>query len=251
MPCLLLKAGRLVKTIKFKNPGYVGDPINAVRIYNDKEVDDLIVLDIGATVDGTPVQTDLLSRIAGECFMPLAYGGGIASVEQAQAVLKLGAEKVAVNTGAVEQPDLVTRLADRFGSQAVIGSIDVRKRLFGRYEVYVRGGRKATGIDPVAHAVALQSRGAGELLVTSIDRDGTMSGYDIELLRRVTAVVSLPVIACGGAGSVEDFGRAVRDGGASAVAAGSMVVYQGPHRAVLINFPTRRQVAAVLGDDRG
>lgn len=247
MPCLLLKKGRLVKTIKFADASYVGDPINAVRIYNEKEVDDLIVLDIGASVDGTPIPLALLGRMASECFMPLAYGGGIRTIDDVRQVLTIGAEKVALNTAAVEDPGLVRQAADVFGSQAIIVSIDVRKRMFGRYEVCTVGGRKRTGLDPVAHALAMQEAGAGELLVTSIDRDGTMTGYDIELVRRVTDAVSIPVIASGGAGTLEHIAGVVRDGGASAAAAGSMVVYQGPNRAVLISFPSRDELKAALG----
>lgn len=248
LPCLLLKKGRLVKTVKFGDPSYVGDPINAVRIYNEKEVDDLIVLDIGAPVDGTPVPLALLGRMASECFMPLAYGGGLRTLDDVRQVLSIGAEKVALNTAAVDNPALVRQAADVFGSQAIIVSIDVRKRLFGRYEVCSTGGRKKTGLDPVAHALAMQEAGAGELLVTSIDRDGTMSGYDVELIRRVTDAVSIPVIACGGAGTLDHIAEVVRDGAASAAAAGSMVVYQGPNRAVLISFPSREELKAALGD---
>lgn len=246
MPCLLLKAGRLVKTIKFKNPGYVGDPINAVRIYNDKEVDDLIVLDIGATVDGTPVQTDLLSRIAGECFMPLAYGGGLRSVEEARRVMKLGVEKVIFNTSAWERSEVLRDAAREFGAQAVVASIDVRRKILGRYEVCVANGSRGTGMDPVEYAKRMEQLGAGEILLNAIDRDGTMEGYDLELIRRVTAAVGVPVIAAGGAGSVEHFREAVTIGGADAVAAGAMFVFHGPHRAVLITYPPRAALEAAL-----
>jgi cyclase len=247
MPCLLLKKGRLVKTIKFEDPSYVGDPINAIRIYNEKEVDDLVVLDIGATVDGTPIPLALLGRFATECFMPLAYGGGIRTIDDVKQVLAIGAEKVVLNTSAVDNPALVTQASEMFGAQAVVVSIDVRKRMFGRYEVFTSGGKRKTGLDPVQHALAMQAAGAGELFVTSIDRDGTMSGYEVELIRRITGAVSIPVIACGGAGKLEHIAEVVRDGGASAAAAGSMVVYQGPNRAVLISFPSREELKTALG----
>jgi imidazole glycerol-phosphate synthase subunit HisF len=246
MPCLLLRGAGLVKTVKFKNPAYVGDPINTVRIYNEKEVDELIFLDITATPEGRHPQFKLVAEIATECFMPFAYGGGVRSLDDARTLFSLGAEKVAVNTYAAENPDLVGQVAEVFGSQSIIVSIDVRKGFLGRYQVWTNGGRRAIGVDPVTYATRMEAAGAGELLLTSIDRDGTFEGYDVDLIRRVASAVSIPVIACGGAGTVEDFGRAVRDGGASAVAAGSMVVYQGRNRGVLINFPSRDELKRVL-----
>ncbi len=246
MPCLLLKDGSLVKTIKFKDPGYIGDPINAIRIYNEKEVDELIFLDITATIENKRPPFKVLSEIASECFMPVAYGGGIRHLEDIQEIFSLGIEKVVINTYAVEKPDFVRQAADKFGTQSIVASIDVRKKLLGRYEVYTQGGRKGTGLDPVAYAIQMQQQGAGEIMLTAIDRDGTQEGYDIELLHKVTAAVDVPVIACGGAGKVADFGLAVKEGGASACAAGSMVVYYGRNRAVLINFPTRAELEAVL-----
>ncbi|NMC79718.1 MAG: imidazole glycerol phosphate synthase subunit HisF [Chloroflexi bacterium] len=246
MPCLLLKDGSLVKTIKFKDPGYIGDPINAIRIYNEKEVDELIFLDITATIEAKRPPFKVLSEIASECFMPVAYGGGIRHLEDIQEIFSLGIEKVVINTYAAEKPDFVRQAADKFGTQSIVASIDVRKKLLGRYEVYTQGGRKGTGLDPVAYAIQMQQQGAGEIMLTAIDRDGTQEGYDIELLRKVTAAVDVPVIASGGAGKVTDFGLAVKEGGASACAAGSMVVYYGRNRAVLINFPTRAELEAVL-----
>lgn len=246
MPCLLLRNRALVKTVKFKNPNYVGDPINTVRIYNEKEVDELIFLDITATAEGKKPQFQLVAEIASECFMPFAYGGGIHDLADFATILHQGAEKVAINTSAYENPALIIEAAAHFGSQSIIVSIDVKKKMFGRYAVFVKGGRVHTGIDPVSYARRMEDLGAGELLLTSIDRDGTMDGYDVELIRMVANAVSIPVIACGGAGSVADFGAAVKQGGASAVAAGSMVVYQGRHRAVLINFPSRAELEEVL-----
>jgi cyclase len=246
MPCLLLRGAALVKTIQFKNPSYVGAPLNAIRIYNEKEVDELIFLDITATVEGKRPPLKLLSEIASECFMPVAYGGGVTRLEDVDAVLSLGIEKIAVNTHAVADPSFLTRVADKFGSQAVVVSIDVKRSLFGKYEVYTHGGRKATGLDPAVWAQRAEQAGAGEILLTSIDRDGTGKGFDVELLQRVTSKVSIPVVASGGAGTVQDIGIAVRDGGASAAALGSMAVYHGRNRAVLINFPTREELDRVL-----
>jgi cyclase len=237
IPCLLLRGSGLVKTVRFKEPRYLGDPINIVRLFNDKEVDELVLLDINATPERRGPRLDLLGDIVSEAFIPLCYGGGVRSLDHFNALFSLGVEKVALNTAAVDDPALVTAAAERYGSQSVIVSIDVRKPLIGGQRVVTRGGRQRTGLDPVQFAVEMERRGAGELLLNSVDRDGTMAGYDLDLVRRVTAAVSIPVVACGGAGSVADLGRAVNEGGAAAAAAGSLFVYQGPHRAVLINYP--------------
>jgi|SRR3989304_1887977 len=246
MPCLLLRNRGLVKTVKFKNPAYVGDPINTIRIFNEKEVDELILLDITATIENKEVNYQVISEVASECFMPLTYGGGIRSIESAKKIFSIGIEKIAINSSALENPGFIKELADVFGSQSVVVSIDVKKTLLGKYLVFAKGGRESTKNDPVEWAKNAEHLGAGELLLTSIDRDGTFEGYDIELIKRVSSAVNIPVIACGGAGKIDDFAIAVHDGRASAVAAGSMVVYQGPHRAVLINFPTRLEIETVL-----
>jgi imidazole glycerol-phosphate synthase subunit HisF len=242
MPCLLLQNGSLVKTIHFKDPGYIGDPINAVRIYNEKEVDELIFLDITATLENRKPPFKVLSEIASECFMPVAYGGGIRDIDDIREIFRLGIEKVAINTYAVDNPSFLRAAADKFGSQSIVASIDVKKNWRGRYEVFKQGGRKGTGLDPAQHARNLEKLGAGEILLTSIDRDGTQEGYDTDLIKQVTSAVNIPVIACGGAGKVKDFGQAVREGGASACAAGSLFVYFGRNRAVLINFPTHTEL---------
>lgn len=247
IPCLLLRNQGLVKTVKFKDPKYVGDPINSVKIFNDKEVDELIFLDITATVENRRPPFKLLSEITSECFMPLGYGGGIRSVEDIREILGLGVEKVIINSHAVEDQSFVSRAAELFGSQSIVVSLDVKKSLLGKYEIRTCGERKATGLDPVRFAVQMQERGAGELFLNSIDRDGTQQGYDIDLIRRVTEAVSIPVIACGGAGRLEDFADAVHKGGASAVSAGSFFVFQGKHRAVLISFPTPEELQRTLG----
>ncbi len=246
MPCLLSKNGRLVKTVKFKNPAYIGDPVNAIKIYNEKEVDELILVDITATIEERKPSLDLISEIADECFMPLTYGGGIRDVDDMRRIFGLGIEKIAVNSYAAENPSFITQAAALFGSQSVVVSIDAKKNWLGRYTVFTHGGRKDIKRDPVAYAREMEQMGAGEILLNSIDRDGTMEGYDLDLIKTVAGAIGIPVIACGGAGSVDDFGKAVKTGGASAVAAGSMVVYQGKNRGVLINFPTREDLERVL-----
>lgn len=237
IPCLLLKGAGLVKTVQFKDPKYVGDPRNAVRIFNEKEVDELVVLDIMATREKRPPQFQLIEEIVSEAFMPVAYGGGICNVEQAARLVALGVEKVVVNSCAVERPELIRELAQQLGSQSTVVSIDVRKRWFGGYETYTHGGRKRTELKPVEHARKMEELGAGELFLNSIDRDGTMSGFDLGLIREVVEAVSIPVIACGGAGSIEDLGKAINEGKASAAAAGSLFVFHGKYRAVLISYP--------------
>jgi cyclase len=237
IPCLLLKDNYFYKTVKFKDPIYLGDPINILRIFNEKEVDEILILDIGASLSQKGPNFPLLRDIGSECFMPLGYGGGIRSLDQMKLLFQVGFEKMSLNTVLHENPNLVTLGAKAFGSQSVVVSMDVKKGLFGSYEVMSRNGIKKTGRDPVEFAREMEQRGAGEILVNSIDRDGTMQGYDLQLLRMVSSAVKVPVIACGGAGEVADFGAAVKDGGASAVAAGSMFVFQGKHRAVLISFP--------------
>ncbi len=246
IPALLLRNRGLVKTVKFKDPKYLGDPINIVRIFNDKEVDELVFLDISATNEKRRPPFDLLANITSECFMPLAYGGGIQNMDDIKTLFTLGIEKVILNTTAMENPGLITRAAEFGGSQAIVVSVDVKKNFLGRYEVFTHSGQKGTGYDPVRYAAELEKRGAGELFLNSIDRDGTMLGYDIPLIKSVTQAVSIPVIACGGAHRVEDFGEAIKSAGASAVAAGSMFVFQGKHRAVLITYPTREEIEQVL-----
>ncbi|MCR4336552.1 MAG: AglZ/HisF2 family acetamidino modification protein [Candidatus Omnitrophica bacterium] len=246
IPCLLLQDGRLVKTVKFKNPSYVGNPINAIKIYNEKEVDELIVLDITATSKNRNPSFELLSEIAEECFMPLTYGGGVRSMEDLQKLFTLGIEKVAINTYAIENPSLIKEAAISFGSQSIVVAVDVKKNIWGKYMVCSHGGQKPVNLSAIEHVQKMAEMGAGEIFLNSIDRDGTWNGYDLDLIRMISASVQIPVIACGGAGSVDDFGRAVKEGGASAVAAGSMVVYQGKDLGVLINFPNREKLEKVL-----
>lgn len=245
IPCLLLKDAALVKGVQFKNHCYVGDPLNAVHIFNEMEVDELILLDIGATSEKRKPNFQMIEDIASECFMPLVYGGGIRELDDIRKILEIGVEKIAINSYAFEYPEFVRKAAQEFGSQSIIVSIDVKKNVQGKNEVFIFGGEKSIGVDPASYAKKIETMGAGEILLNSIDREGTWEGYDIELIKQVTSAVKIPVIACGGAGKIEDFNQAVKSG-ASAVAAGSMFVYQGKDRGVLINFPTKVELQGVL-----
>lgn len=242
IPALLLKGQGLVKTVKFKEPKYLGDPINIVRIFNDKEVDELVLLDITATPEKRGPQFDLLKNIASEAFIPLAYGGGIRSMDDVRKLLSIGIEKLIMNTSAVETPFLVREVADHAGSQAAVVSMDVKKGLLGKYEVLTHCGQKKTGLDPVKHAVEMERMGVGEILINSIDRDGTMQGYDLDLVRKVADAVRVPVVACGGAGNLSHVSEVIKQGHASAAAAGSIFVFQGPLRGVLISYPTPKEL---------
>ncbi len=246
IPALLLKGQGLVKTVKFKDPKYLGDPINVVRIFNDKEVDELVLLDITATPENRGPQFNVLKDIASEAFIPLAYGGGIRSMDDVHTLLGIGIEKLILNTSSVEKPALVREIADHAGSQAVVVSIDVKKNFLGKYEVFTHCGQKKTGLDPVKHAVEMEKMGAGEILINSIDRDGTMQGYDIELVKKVADAVNVPVVACGGAGNLDHVAEVIQQGHASAAAAGSIFVFQGPLRGVLISYPARQELKKLL-----
>lgn len=246
IPCLLLFKNGLYKTVRFRNPGYVGDPINAIKIFNEKEVDELIVLDITASSENRSPNFKLISSIASECFMPLSYGGGVRSFDDVAKVLEIGVEKISLNTSLYENPGLVQETAKAFGTQCIIASIDVKKNFLGRWQVFVSRGTKNTGKDPVEYARRAEDLGAGEILLTSIDREGTWDGYDVDLVQRVSAAVSVPVIANGGAGNVGHLGEVVKRGHASALALGSMVVYQKKGLGVLINFPRRTDLERTL-----
>lgn len=241
IPVLLLKNAGLVKTQKFKEPKYVGDPINAVKIFNEKEVDELIFLDINASKEKKKPNLKLLNEIATECFMPLCYGGGIKSIEDIKNIINCGVEKVSLNSVAIENPVFIRTAADVFGSSTIVVSIDIKKNFWGKKLIYTYSGTHSTGLDPIKFAVEMQKKGAGELLVNSIDNDGMMQGYDYELIRQISKEVDIPVIACGGAGSIQHFKEAVNVG-ASALAAGSMFVFHGTHRAVLINYPSQKDL---------
>jgi cyclase len=245
IPCLQLVGDGLVKATRFRKPAYIGDPVNTVRIFNELEVDELCFLDIRATVNGRPPNLKVLREIANECFMPLSYGGAIRDLDTARDILGIGFEKIVVGSMAVEQPEFVSALAREFGSQAVVCVVDARQRLFGHYRVHSHDGTKKQPFGPAEWARRLADLGAGELLVTSMDREGTWNGFDLALTRDVSEAVNVPVIAHGGAGSIAHIAAAVA-AGASAVALGSMVVFQGPGMGVLVNFPDRTELTAAL-----
>ena len=241
IPVLLLQDGGLVKSVKFKKPVYVGDPLNAVKIFNEKEIDEIVILDIDASKQKRGPDMKRIAEICGEAFIPLAYGGGISTIEQVDELFYLGVEKVIFNYQAIHQPSLISQAAKMVGSQSVVVSIDVKKNWLGKYKVYTLNGNEQTNYEPVAFAKQMKEAGAGEIFLNVIDRDGTYEGYDLEILKQICEAVSIPVIACGGAGKIEDFSLAVKTG-ASAVAAGSFFVFQRPHQAVLISYPSQQEL---------
>ena len=245
LPVLLLKNSGLYKTIKFKEPRYIGDPMNAVKLFNDKEVDELIFLDITATIEKKGPNFEAISEVASECFMPFSYGGGIDSIEQMSTLFSIGVEKVVLNTVLHSNLNLVKEAADRYGSQSIVASIDVKKSLFGKYEVFSHSGTLNTKKDPIQFAIEMQNAGVGEIMINSIDRDGVMKGYDIDLIKNITSKVDVPLIACGGAGTIDHLSKAVKEGHASAVGAGSMFIYHGKHNAVLINYPNQQDLKKI------
>jgi len=241
IPCLLLKGQGLVKTLRFKKPTYIGDPINAVRIFNDKEVDELIILDTSATIEGRRPNFNLLEGIASEAFMPFGYGGGIKNLDDVRTLLKLGVEKVIINSYAMENPSFVREAVSIAGAQSVVISVDARKSVFGKFAAFSHSGQKRVNRELRSLILQMQELGAGEVILTSIDRDGTMTGYDLALIREISNILTIPLVACGGAGTPEDFRLAVQ-AGASAVAAGSMFVFHGHQRAVLISYPEQKKL---------
>jgi cyclase len=246
IPILLLQNQGLVKTENFKKPTYVGDPINTIRIFNEKEVDELVFLDISATPSDREPNFDMVEDIAGEAFMPVAYGGGIRTFDQAARVFGLGIEKVVVNTACFDSPTEVEKMCSVYGQQAVVACIDFRKSMFGNRELSTHSATKKRKVSLDAHLQGLENMGVGEIIVNDVGRDGTQKGYDVELLHAVSSRVSIPVVACGGAGSIADFRSAVIDGGCSAVGAGSMFVFNGKYRAVLVSYPERQELQAAL-----
>jgi cyclase len=241
-PCLLVQDGGLVKTIEFKNPTYVGDPINAVKIFNEKETDELIVLDIDASRKGVEPNFRLISQFAVECRMPLCYGGGIKTSEQAKRIIGLGVEKIAISSAAMENPTLISKIADGVGAQSVVVVLDARKdKKTSDYFVWTHNGTRPTKVTVTQAAASAEARGAGEIVVNSIDRDGTMNGYDLELAKRVRAATRLPMTVLGGAGSLEHMRELIAACGILGAAAGSLFVFKGPLRAVLINYPKPAQ----------
>lgn len=244
IPILLLSGTKLVKTERFRKPVYVGDPINAIKIFNDKEVDEIAVLDIDATREKKGPNLDYLAHLASECFMPMCYGGGITSIEDMEKIFAIGVEKISLNSIILDTPEVVEQAASVFGSQSIVVSIDVKTTLFGKQVVYSASEKKNMRRDPVEFAKTLENAGAGEILLNSVARDGTAMGYDLDLIKNVSSAVNVPVIACGGAGSISDF-REAFDAGASAIAAGRMFVFHGKHKAVLIRYPSISELDSI------
>ncbi|MDR0261919.1 MAG: AglZ/HisF2 family acetamidino modification protein [Sphingobacterium sp.] len=241
IPSLLIQDNGLVKTVNFKNPKYVGDPINAVKIFNEKAVDELALFDIDATVKDLEPNYSLIERIANQSRMPLCYGGGVKTVEQAQRIFGLGIEKIALSSAALQNPRLITEIADRVGAQSVIVVLDVKKKLFGGYEVYSHNGKRSTGINPFQFIEQAQRSGAGEIIINSIDQDGMMKGYDTTLIDKAREKTTLPMTVLGGAGSLEDIRDIIDRHKIIGVAAGSLFVFKGVYKAVLINYPTKEE----------
>ncbi len=242
IPCLLVHNKGLVKTTKFKDHKYVGDPINAVKIFNEKEVDELIVLDIDATMEGREPDYKMIENLAVECRMPFCYGGGIKTVDQAHRIFSLGVEKIAISSSALENPAIVTSMAERVGRQSIVVVIDVKKKtLSGKYELWTHNGSRNTGKHPADFAAEMERCGAGEIVVNSIDNDGVMKGYDLHLLQKVRDSVSIPMTVLGGAGSLEDIGAVIHRHGIIGAAAGSLFVFKGKYRAVLISYPGKAE----------
>jgi imidazole glycerol-phosphate synthase subunit HisF len=245
IPCLLLRNGGLVKTMKFANPKYIGDPINAIRIFNEKEVDEIMVLDITATKEQKNPNYALIEQFAGECFMPLCYGGGIQTVDQAQRLFSIGVEKVCLQTSVFKNVDIITKIADRFGSQSVLISIDIKKNWLGKYQLYSAASGRLLSKPWKDFLTETVAAGAGEVVLNAVDQDGMMNGMDTGLIHEASSAISVPLIAVGGVGSLDDIKAAV-NAGASAVSAGAFFVFQGPLRAVLITYPQYSELANLL-----
>jgi cyclase len=247
IPCLLVHNKGLVKTVQFKNPKYVGDPLNAVKIFNEKEADELMIIDIDASVQNKEPDYELIKNIASECRMPLCYGGGIKTVEQAQRIINLGAEKVALSSALIDDIGLVTTIGDVIGKQSVVAVIDVKKRvLFKKKDVHVHNGKKSTGLDHIEFAMKLAEEGVGEIVINSIDNDGLMKGYDLNLIESIKSKVNIPVTALGGAGTFDHLEELISKFGVIGAAAGSLFVFKGVYKAVLINYPSPQQKIEII-----
>ena len=242
IPNLLIHKNGLVKTVNFTNPKYVGDPLNAVKIFNEKSVDELIITDIDATFNQSEPNYGLIEKLANESRMPLCYGGGIKNISQAKKIFSLGVEKVAVSSSVIENPNIVTELAQSVGSQSVVVVLDVKKKYFSNsYELFTHNGTKKTGVDPLKFIEKIKNKGVGELVINSIDRDGTMKGYDLKIINQVRKITTLPLTVLGGAGSLEDIGNLIKKYTIIGAGAGSIFVFKGKYKAVLINYPNRAE----------
>lgn len=250
IPCLLVHDKGLVKTVQFKDPKYVGDPINAVRIFNEKECDELMVIDIDATRENREPDYKMIENLAAECRMPLCYGGGVKTVEQAHRIFSLGVEKIAISSAAIQSPELVTAMAERVGSQSVVVVLDVKKKMLGGHEIYTHNGKKSTGKNPVEVAVKMQELGAGEIVINSIDQDGMMKGYDLAIVEKIRKAISLPLTVLGGAGSLQDIGKLIKQYDIIGAAAGSLFVFKGIYKAVLINYPNWEEKDRLINENR-
>jgi len=247
IPCLLLHKGGLYKTQKFKKPTYIGDPINAIKIFNEKEVDELMFLDIDASVENKEPNYKMIEDIASECFMPLCYGGGVKTIEQMKKIYALGVEKISLSSQAVLNPILIKEAANIFGNQSVIVTIDIKKDLWGKGKVFINNGKKNTKLDPFEFVKKVEALGAGEVVINSVDCDGAMQGFDIELLKQIKKHTTIPVIALGGAGKLEHIKEVFESSNVDAVACGSMFVYQGVLKGVLISYPPYEKIQELLG----
>ena len=246
IPCLLIKNRGLFKTINFKNPSYLGDPMNITKIFNSKEVDELVILDIQASKKGSCPDFDFLQDISSECFMPLSYGGGIKTIKDISKLISIGIDKVIINNHATKDISFIEKVVEEFGSSTVVGSIDIKKSFFGAYKVFDHVTKKNTSLNPVEFSKLLADYGIGELLINSVDNDGIMKGYDLSIIKEISESVNIPVIACGGAGTLDDIKKVIKYAGVAAAAAGSLFVYNGIHKAVLINYPKYNDLVKLL-----
>jgi cyclase len=249
IPVLLLKGLGLVKSIKFEEHRYIGDPINAVKLFNDLKADELVFLDIMASKEGRVISIDFVQKVGEEANMPFAVGGGVSNLNQIQEIIGAGAEKVIINTKAVQNPGFVREAADTFGSSTIIVCMDVKKKILGKVQTWILGGNKPSGYSPVDFAKYMQDQGVGELIVQSIERDGMMQGYDIELIKTISEAVTIPVIALGGGGNLYHMQQAYHKAFANGLAAGSMFVYHGKRKGVLINYPERKEINQFFFND--
>lgn len=243
-PCLLLSGKKLVKTVQFADPKYVGDPINAVKIFNDKEVDEILIFDIDASMQDKKPQFEYLKEVVSEAFIPISYGGGIRTIEDVDTLFRIGVEKVCLNAINSESLSLIKDSSEKYGSQSIVGAVDIKKNFFGKLQVFFKNKKYKTSKDPISYIKDLENAGVGEICINFVDRDGTFKGYDLDFIKQVTEFLKVPLVVIGGAGSIEHFSQAF-SAGASAVCAGSMFVFHGPHRAVLINYPNNTLIDKV------
>ena len=246
---MLFCNGGLVKTVKFKSPNYIGDPINSLKLFNDKGVDELLFIDIEASKNNTQPDLKLINEIASECFMPLAYGGGVKDLDTIETLLKTGVEKISINSAFLEDENFIKDAVKEFGGSTIIGSIDVKKDIFNRHKVYNYRSGKILKIDPLQYAKKLQNFGVGEIFLNDVDKDGTMEGYDIGIIKKISEAINIPIIPCGGAGNLTDIKSVFLQTNTTAVAAGSLFVYTGKFNAVLINYPSELQIEKIINSD--